>query len=189
MASFLKILNKLFGNKYDKDIKVISPIVKEINQKCLQFESLSIDNLRDTTKALKKQIKRRPSEYGVTEAKDDKNSRASKMTQLFRMGLAKKGELEIMKRAMKRGPDALKDPKLRTKLYELLDKIIDIVTTDGQIFVKLRQNVQNNKDQLQAVEELFKYMPNTVVVQNIEINKRFEELSETINTPREDTND
>ena len=155
-----------------------------------KFQSSSGDySKKGKMKALKKQIKRRPSEYGVTEAKDDKNSRASKMTQLYRMGLAKKGELEIMKRAMKRGPDALKDPKLRTKLYELLDKIIDIVTTDGQIFVKLRQNVQNNKDQLQAVEELFKYMPNTVVVQNIEINKRFEELSETINTPREDTND
>ena len=56
MASFLKILNKLFGNKYDKDIKVISPIVKEINQQCLQLADLTNDNLRDKTKDLKKQI-------------------------------------------------------------------------------------------------------------------------------------
>lgn len=115
----------------------------------------------------------------MLEAKDDSTS---KMTQLFRMGLAKKGELELMKRAMKRGPDALKDPKLRGKLYELLQKLVEIVTTDGQIFVKLRQNVQNNKAELQAVEELFKWMPNTVVVQNIDlINSTFEDLQETIN--------
>jgi hypothetical protein len=118
----------------------------------------------------------------MTEAKDDKNSRASKMTQLFRMGLAKKGELELMKRAMKRGPDALKDPKLRGKLYELLQKLIGIVTTDGQIFVKLRQNVQNSKDELQAVDELFKYMSNTIVVQDIDlVNAHFEDLLESIN--------
>ena len=32
MASFLNIIGKLFGNKYDKDIKEISPSVKEINK-------------------------------------------------------------------------------------------------------------------------------------------------------------
>lgn len=116
----------------------------------------------------------------MSEAKE--NDSTAKMTQLFRMGLAKKGELELMKRAMKRGPDALKDPKLRGKLYELLQKLVEIVTTDGQIFVKLRQNVQNSKADLQAVEELFKYMPNTIVVQNIDlINSTFEDLQETIN--------
>ena len=112
---------------------------------------------------------------------EKKDDRTSKMTQLFRMGLAKKGELEIMKRAMKRGPDALKDPKLRTKLYELLDKIIDIVTTDGQIFVKLRQNVQNSKAELQAVEEMLSYVE-SYEVQNIDlINSVFEDFVESIN--------
>jgi hypothetical protein len=83
---------------------------------------------------------------------------------------------------MKRGPDALKDPKLRGKLYELLQKLVGIVTTDGQIFVKLRQNVQNSKDELQAVEELFKYMSNTIVVQDIDlVNAHFEDLLESIN--------
>ena len=32
MVSFLNILGKLFGNKYDKDIKEIAPIVDEINK-------------------------------------------------------------------------------------------------------------------------------------------------------------
>ena len=76
-----------------------------------------------------------------------------KMTQLMRMGLAKKGELHTMLRAMKRGPDAMKDPKLRGKLYDLLQNLTDIVTKDGQIFVKVRQNVQKNRKDLQDVEE------------------------------------
>jgi hypothetical protein len=80
-----------------------------------------------------------------------------KMNQLFRMGLAKKGELQLMQRMMKRGPDALKDPKLRQKMYDLLVDLTDLVTKDGQTFVKVRQNVQKNKKELQAVKELLHY--------------------------------
>jgi hypothetical protein len=67
-------------------------------------------------------------------------------------------------------------------------KLIDIITTDGQIYVKVRQNVQRSKEELQAVEEAFKWLSNTVVVQNIEINHKFDNLfpehviKETINT-------
>ena len=94
----------------------------------------------------------------------------SKMDQLFRMGLAKKGELALMQRAMKRGPDALKDPKLRGKLYDLLVKLTDLITKDGQTFVKVRQNVQRNKKELQAVKELLHYRGKTI----LEVNKSFE---------------
>ena len=93
-----------------------------------------------------------------------------KMDQLFRMGLAKKGELALMQRAMKRGPDALKDPKLRSKLYDLLVKLTDLITKDGQTFVKVRQNVQRNKKELQAVKELLHYRGKTI----LEVNKSFE---------------
>ena len=93
-----------------------------------------------------------------------------KMDQLFRMGLAKKGELALMQRAMKRGPDAMKDPKLRSKLYDLLVKLTDLVTKDGQTFVKVRQNVQRNKKELQAVKELLHYRGRTI----LEVNKSFE---------------
>ena len=117
--------------------------------------------------------------------KEVKEDRTAKMTQLFRMGLAKKGELELMKRAMKRGPDALKDPKLRGKLYELLDKLVDLITDkeNSQIFVRLRQHVQNNKAELQAAEEALKF---DNALQIFEVNKRFEALSEMINTLDED---
>lgn len=90
----------------------------------------------------------------------------SKMTQLFRMGLAKKGELQLMQRMMKRGPDALKDPKLRQKMYDLLVDLTDLVTKDGQTFVKVRQNVQRNKKDLQAVKELLYYGGETILEVN-----------------------
>lgn len=86
-----------------------------------------------------------------------------KMNQLFRMGLAKKGELQLMQRMMKRGPDALKDPKLRQKMYDLLVDLTDLVTKDGQTFVKVRQNVQRNKKDLQAVKELLYYGGQTIL--------------------------
>ena len=139
-------------------------------------------DLRDKVVKGRKADKSKVKQHDNKEIEEGKNDSTAKMTQLFRMGLAKKGELELMKRAMKRGPDALKDPKLRGKLYELLQKLVGIVTTDGQIFVKLRQNVQNSKDELQAVEELFKYMSNTIVVQDIDlVNAHFEDLLESIN--------
>ena len=105
----------------------------------------------------------------LEESKDDKTK---KLTQLFRMGLAKKGELHTMLRMIKRDEDALKDPKLRTKMYELLDKLTDIVTKDGQIFVKVRQAVQKDRDDLQAVEEMLQ-LEGAV----LGINKAFEMLN------------
>lgn len=106
----------------------------------------------------------------IQEAPDSRNA---KMQQLFRMGLAKKGELQLMMRTLKGGEDALKNPKLREKLYELLDKLIDIVTTDGQIYVKVRQSVLKNREDLQSVEELFDYG----VMNIIGVNKAFENLN------------
>jgi hypothetical protein len=152
------------------------------NQGWEEFRKRVGKDLRDKVVKGRKADKHKTKQHDNKEIEEGKNDSTAKMTQLFRMGLAKKGELELMKRAMKRGPDALKDPKLRGKLYELLQKLVGIVTTDGQIFVKLRQNVQNSKDELQAVEELFKYMSNTIVVQDIDlVNAHFEDLLESIN--------
>ena len=56
MAGFLNILGKLFGNKYDKDVKEITPVVEEINKQCEHLTSLTNDELRNKTLDLKKQI-------------------------------------------------------------------------------------------------------------------------------------
>lgn len=104
--------------------------------------------------------------------KEDSSDKTKKLTQLFRMGLAKKGELHTMLRMIKRDEDALKDPKLRSKMYELLDSLTDIITKDNQIFVKVRQSIQKNKEDLQAVEEMLQ-LEGAV----IGINKAFEMLN------------
>jgi len=77
MASFLNIIGKLFGNKYDKDIKEITPIVKEINEQFESLKSLSNDQLRAKTKELKNQIKEFVSDE-KTEIKDLKAKSNSK---------------------------------------------------------------------------------------------------------------
>tara|TARA_X000000368_G_scaffold226621_1_gene178865 strand:+ start:1288 stop:4575 length:3288 start_codon:yes stop_codon:yes gene_type:complete len=56
MAGFLDVLSKLFGNKYDKDVKLIAPIVKEINKQYEQLSPLTNDELRNKTINLKTQI-------------------------------------------------------------------------------------------------------------------------------------
>jgi len=111
--------------------------------------------------------------HGISESiKEENTDKTKKLTQLFRMGLAKKGELHTMLRMIKRDEDALKDPKLRSKMYELLDSLTDIITKDNQIFVKVRQSIQKNKEDLQAVEEMLQ-LEGAV----IGINKAFEMLN------------
>ena len=68
----------------------------------------------------------------------------SKLMTLLRMGLVEKGELETMKRALKSGEDALKQPVLRKQIYELFNKLVDAVSDDQQIFVRMRKRLQTD---------------------------------------------
>ena len=56
MAGLLGILGKLFGNKYDKDVKEITPLVDKINDEFSKLSSLSNNELREKTTEFKKQI-------------------------------------------------------------------------------------------------------------------------------------
>ena len=56
MNSFLNILGKLFGNKYEKDVKEIKPIVEQINSEFEKLKNLDNNELRNKTVDLKKQI-------------------------------------------------------------------------------------------------------------------------------------
>ena len=56
MAGLLTILGKLFGNKYEKDIKGITPLVDKINEEFSKLSSLSNNELREKTAKFKKQI-------------------------------------------------------------------------------------------------------------------------------------
>jgi len=56
MAGIFDFATKFFGTKYDKDLKLIKPIVEKIKQESSKISSLSHDQLREQTILLKKKI-------------------------------------------------------------------------------------------------------------------------------------
>ena len=56
MAGLLNIISKLFGNKYDKDVKEITPIIEKINFEFNKLSPLTNDDLREKTSDFKNQI-------------------------------------------------------------------------------------------------------------------------------------
>lgn len=58
MANFIeKVFSKVFGNKHEKDVNLIKPIVEEINKEFKNLANLSNDELRNKTLFFKEQIK------------------------------------------------------------------------------------------------------------------------------------
>ncbi|MCZ7610484.1 MAG: hypothetical protein M5U17_10005 [Ignavibacterium sp.] len=49
----LKIIKKIFGDKYEKDLKQLWPIVTEINEYYESIKNLTDDELRNKTKEFK----------------------------------------------------------------------------------------------------------------------------------------
>ena len=70
-----------------------------------------------------------------------------KLITLLRMGLVEKGELETMKRALKGGEDALKQPVLRKQIFELFNKLVEAVTDDQQIWVRMRKRLTKGEEE------------------------------------------
>ena len=70
-----------------------------------------------------------------------------KLMTLLRMGLVDKGELETMKRALKSGEDALKQPVLRKQIFELFNKLVEAVTDDQQIWVRMRKRLTKGEEE------------------------------------------
>ena len=65
MAALLNIISKLFGNKYDKDVKELAPIIKEIHQEYAKLSNLTNNELREKTTSLKNKI----TEFTLSEKK------------------------------------------------------------------------------------------------------------------------
>ena len=53
MPILTKIFTAFFGKKSDKDIKFLSPIVKEINDQFLELEKLSDDEIKSRYQSIK----------------------------------------------------------------------------------------------------------------------------------------
>ena len=56
MSIITNVLTKFFGNKYERDLKELSPYVEAINNEYKDLQSLSNDELRSKTKELKRTI-------------------------------------------------------------------------------------------------------------------------------------
>lgn len=56
LGSFTKTLKKIFGDKSEKDIKAIQPIVNQINDEFEKLKNVSNDELRERTESLKAKI-------------------------------------------------------------------------------------------------------------------------------------
>ena len=53
MSGFLNFFGKIFGNKYEKDVKEITPIVNEINLIYKELNNISNDELREISNELR----------------------------------------------------------------------------------------------------------------------------------------
>ena len=110
-------------------------------------------NKNDTAKiaALRAQGYVRVSEDSYEESEENINITeedikiSPKLLTLLRMGLVEKGELETMKRALKKGEDALQNPTLRNQIFELFNKLVEAVTDDQQIWVRMRKRLTNKE--------------------------------------------
>ena len=74
-----------------------------------------------------------------------KDQLTPKLIQLLRMGMVDQDDLEVMKRALKTDRNSLQNPLLRDKLYELLEKLLDAVNDDSQIWLRLRNRIQKGE--------------------------------------------
>jgi|TARA_R110002072_G_scaffold68484_4_gene166705 hypothetical protein len=76
---------------------------------------------------------------------EEKASVPPKLHRLLRLGLVKQDELETMRRALRQGDKALSNPLLRKKLIELLNKFIETVEDDSQVFLRLKNRILKGK--------------------------------------------
>ena len=97
------------------------------------------------------QMKRAQEEYEESEKNiniiEEDIKISPKLMTLLRMGLVDKGELETMKRALKSGDDALKQPVLRKQIFELFNKLVEAITDDQQIWVRMRKRLTKGEEE------------------------------------------
>ena len=77
-----------------------------------------------------------------------------KLDLLLRLGLADPKQLQTYRRALRSSEkQALSSPQLRTKLADLLDKLIDMITKDPSAYARIRQDVIKGKKEAQKIKE------------------------------------
>lgn len=123
----LNFFTKLFGSKHDKDIKLIKPIVDEINQYYEEFEVLSDKKIREKTDEFKAIIKERTHEL------DDESEKLR--SRLINEALDAAQALEIN--------DRLKE--IDKEIFQTINDTLDEILPEA--FAAVRQACKRLKEQ------------------------------------------
>jgi nicotinic acid mononucleotide adenylyltransferase len=94
-----------------------------------------------------------PTDNYQIEADDVGGLLTPKINQLLRMGMAKQGDLEKYRRALKSGEKGLTNPVLRKALLDILDKLINIVDDDTAAFQRVRNAVLKGRTDTGKIDE------------------------------------
>ena len=128
----MNILTKIFGSKQDKDIKMLRPIVDEINEYYEEFNSLSDDEIKGKTQEFRDLIKDRIKD--LDEERDQLQSRLKK---------------EALDSSETQGiNDRLKE--LFTEMYDIIQDTLDEIMP--QAFAVVKQACARLKEQGYAYE-------------------------------------
>lgn len=77
---------------------------------------------------------------------DDADDSASRLTpkvdMLLRLGLSDKSQITQDRNALRHGTRSLANPDLRARIMGLMDKLLNLSTSDPQIYSRMRMNVQ-----------------------------------------------
>ena len=133
------LLSKLFGgNKSEKDVKKISPLVADINQYFNQYQSLSNDQLRNKTQEFKVRIK----EY-LSETDAEINAKKDEAEALTTLDITGRDAIYQEVDAMRKD----RDKKLEEVLKELLPEAFAVVKETAYRF-------KNSKELVSTATEL-----------------------------------
>ncbi|MBK3516316.1 preprotein translocase subunit SecA [Carboxylicivirga marina] len=121
------LISKLFGNKYDRDMKEVQPLVKQIKEVYPQIEKLSHNELRQKSTELRERIQ------GAVKAEQDKIAELKAKTDSLDVPVAEKEK--IYKEVDKLEKDITE--KLETALTEALPEAFSIVKDTAR---RLSQN-------------------------------------------------
>ncbi len=118
-----KVLSKLFGNKYERDIKEVMPLVEQINQWFEEYKNLSNDGLREEARKLKEvlndAVKEERAHIEELKEKADNESDIYKQEEIY-------DQIDKIKEEI--------DKKLKDTMHELLPRAFAIVKDTARRF-------------------------------------------------------
>ncbi len=155
MSNFISsFVSKVFGNKSDRDIKEISPVIEKINNEFQKLQSISHDELRAKTQEFKRRIKEYTSEVsselsGIrSRIEQEPDMDISEKVELYnRIDKLEKNENELIEQVLKDIlPEAFAVVKETARRFSEND-LIEVTATDAdRELAAKKENVQIKGD-------------------------------------------